>query len=211
MDKKVGWLIILLVLHLFTVKLYAQKKLIDLNECNTALLEDKKELYAYFHAVEREDTETLLTFKNIDLDTDTKNKLGKTLLFYAAQEGKVESIKVLVSKVGVNVNSRDKDSRTALHYAAPNPDILSRTNTIYALVQLDADIQAVDYSGNRPSTYIKGVKYTTTLSKEQEYKAIYLAIETDDILEISELLQISHNVLPHLIHDFRRANNLPVY
>ena len=210
MDK-FGWLIILLVLIFFTLNIYAHKTLIDPKACTINLLKDKKEFSVYFQAVEKEDVEILLTFKSIDLDTNTKNKLGKTLLFYAAQEGKIESIKLLVSKVDINVNSRDEDSRTAFHYAALDPNLVSRTSTVYTLVRLGADIQATDRSGHRPSEYVQGVRHTIDMSQQQEYQAIYLAIKTDDILEISELLQLSHNILPSLVHDFRMNNHLTVH
>ena len=206
--NKMRLIVVLLALHIFIVRVYANKESVHPNKCGLALSGSKEELSVYFQAIEQEDLKTLLTFDSWDINT--KYEVGQILLSYAAQQGKVESIKVLVSQIGIDVNGRDRNGRTALHHAVLNPDIISRTNTIYTLVQLKADVYATDHSDNRPSKYVQDDRHAT-ITREQEYKAVYLALKVDDILEVAELLQIRYNVLPHLVWNFRTNHDLPIH
>ena len=133
-------------------------------------------------------------------------KAGHTLLSLAAKEGKVKSINMLVSQIGIDANSRGKSGWTPLHYAVLNLDMLSRTNAIYTLVRLGANVDALDKIGNKPSSYARSEKHAI-VSLEQEHQAIYLALVTKDILEVAELLQISSHILSRLVQDFKTNNN----
>ncbi len=211
--NKMKLIIVLLVLHVSITKIYANKTLIspiDPSKCKAALLKNKKELSTHFEAIEREDVDKLLTLKDMNWDLETRYKSVQIHLSYAAQKSKVQSIRVLVSQVGADVNGRDKNGLTALHYAVLNPDILSRTNTIYTLVQLGADIYTTDHLGRRPSEYVQGER-GAIINQDQRHKAIYLAIKTNDPLEVAELLQITYNILLHLVRSFRTSNDLQIH
>ena len=209
--SKISPIIVLFILHIPVIKAYASKNSIHSNKCGTALSDKKKQLSTYFEAIDQGDLKTFLTFNSIDWDISTKHEAGQELLFHAAQVGKVEFIKALISKIGIDVNSADENEWTPLHYAALNLDILSRTDTIYALVQLGANVDATDHLGHKPSDHVrKKVRYMV-ITEQQGYKAIYLTLATDNILEIADLLQINYGVLSGLVQDFRTNNDLQVH
>jgi len=93
------------------------------------------------------------------------NAFGKTMLMYAAQADKVESVRLLLD-VGVEVNAQtgppkgkefayrcsrlERDHRTALMYAAEN----ASADLISLLLDAGADAAAMDTQGNGVSWYL---------------------------------------------------------
>lgn len=73
-----------------------------------------------------------------------QDDLGRTILHLAAQRGNVAVLQnILDLPCGIDVNSRDKDGQTAVHYAAES----KRVDAIALLVSRGADIHAKDYKG----------------------------------------------------------------
>ena len=208
--NKMTLILVLLALHI--PKTYADKQFINRsNRCESVLSGNNQELSVYFQAIEQDDLKTLSTFSNLGLGVDAQHE-ARILLSYAAQKGKPESIKALILKTGIDVNAKDEDGWTALHHAVLNPNILSKTNTIYTLIQLEADPYITNNLGHRPSEYAIPNRYPTIITHEQRYKAIYVALAlNDDILEAAELLQINYGLLSNLVRDFETNGNLTVH
>ena len=203
-------IIALLILHIPLIEIYANKDTSHSKICTTALSKRREELAMFYKAIEQEDLKTLLTFNDIDWDVSTRYKAGHTLLSFAAQEGKIESIKTLVSQIKVKINSKDEHGWTPLHHAVLNLDIPSRTNTVYTLVRLGANVHALNNEGSKPSAYTRDKKHAIVTS-EQEHQVIYLALVIKDTLEVAQLLQINAHILSRLVEDFETNNHLPVH
>ena len=55
-----------------------------------------------------------------DVEVNTKDEDGHTLLSYAAKEGHEAVVKLRVARNDVDVNSKSEDGRSPLSYAAEN-------------------------------------------------------------------------------------------
>ena len=174
---------------------------------NPPLLNNKEVLSIFFEAIEQEDTETLLALDDMIWDIDTSYEGDQILLYYAAFLGKVESIKILVSQIRVDINVKDKNDWTALHYAALNEDIISRTDVIHALVQLGADAYALDKSDYRASRYVIGNDQNRYYSQEQKQKSIDLALRINTS-EVAKLLQMDDELLALWIYNYKKNDIL---
>ena len=140
-------------------------------------------------------------------DIDTSYESDQILLYYAAFLGKVESIKVLVSQIRVDINVKDKNDWTPLHYAALNEDIISRTDVIHALVQLGADAYALDKSGYRASKYVINNDQERYYSQEQKQKPIDLALRINTS-EVAKLLQMDDELLALWVYNYKKNDML---
>lgn len=83
-------------------------------------------------------------------DIDAKDKFGRTLLSWAAENGNENVVKLLVEFGKANVNKRDSDDRTALLWAARN----GNESIVQLLVEsYNASVDAADVRGNTPLSY----------------------------------------------------------
>ena len=193
---------------------HTSKVLIYTNECKESLLSHEDVFFDFLNVVEEGDINKLLTLKSMNWDIYTGYQTGQILLNYASFLGRVEVIYILISQLGIDVNIKDQNDWTALHYAILNPDISSRIDTIDALIQLGVDIKVLnlDQMGNSISWYkdIREEKKTRfRYSLEQKTKAIHLALRVNTP-QIAKLLQINYKTLFDWVNQYKEKNNIPV-
>ncbi|XP_022238237.1 ankyrin repeat domain-containing protein 16-like isoform X2 [Limulus polyphemus] len=84
-----------------------------------------------------------------------QDALGRNALHLAAQAGSIKACEHLVQVYGMNVNSTSPLGQTALHFAAKE----GQSEVIYKLVQLGANIRALDNKGRRAEDIATGVRH----------------------------------------------------
>ncbi len=182
--------------------------------CKEALLRGRSDfLLEVFKAIEPDELEHFLKEQNYQekMQWDLQNNV-EVFFYYAIILGKPESIQTLVSELKLDVNIRDSEGRTPLHYAALNKDPLSRLDTIYALIKLGVNPETTDHLGNPPYFYVEKGK-RPLYPKEQRLKGAELALPPYDIIGWPYLLglfQTSSNSLKRWIKEYREENNMPV-
>ena len=90
-----------------------------------------------------------------------------------------------------------------------NKDIESRISSIYTLIELGADVYALDNLGYKPSDYLavdKDKHYYKYSSKQKE-KLIKIAIKIDAV-EVGKLFQINYTTLSHWVSFYKKENKL---
>ncbi len=80
-------------------------------------------------------------------DPQAQDDLGKNALFYAAQNGHTDTLKLLLSK-GVNINSRDKRGETPLIAMLKTTAPINQT--LMLLISSGGDVNARDAEGQTP-------------------------------------------------------------
>lgn len=80
-----------------------------------------------------------------DIDANAKNKKSQQPLHFAAMQGKIETLKLLMPKVN-HINERDDYKFTALHYAL----YLKKTEAVKFLIDHGADPNSLSPSGASP-------------------------------------------------------------
>ena len=186
---------------------------IDSDACQMALLNHRKALPIFFDAIDQNDIDKLLTFKDMNWDLHTSYQNGQGLLYQASYLGKIEIVHTLVSEIGIDVNSQDPENGlTALHYAVLNTDPSSRIDTIYALVQLGADVDILNNLEYKPSQDAEDrEKPQFEYSMEQKIKAAELTtLPPHDIpiSQIAKLLQIKYNTLRNWVNKYKEQNGI---
>ena len=190
---------------------------VDPNVCKMTLLNNKEALSNLFEAIDQDDSKELLALYNAYWDLRTIYQNTQTLLYYAAFLGQAKSIQIIVNDFGAQINKKDKNSWTALHYAIFNTDmdLSSRVNTIYTLVELGTNIYKSDKLGHKPSDYvvINDQKRSSPIrySQKQKDKISDLALNILDInnrQEIARLFQIKLTTLINWIYLYKKANGL---
>ena len=184
---------------------------IDAEECQIALLSHKETLSIFFEAIDQDNVNQLLAFRNNNLDIYKSYRNGQIFLHYASLLGKVETIHTLVSKIGVDVNIKDQNGKTALHHAVLNKDIESRISSIYTLIELGADVYALDNLGYKPSDYVAvdKDKHYYEYFLEQKEKLIKIAIKIG-VGEIGKLFQINYSTLSQWVSFYKKENGLTI-
>ncbi|PGH01795.1 hypothetical protein AJ80_08962 [Polytolypa hystricis UAMH7299] len=77
---------------------------------------------------------------------EERNHVGRTALSFAAEEGRLEAVKLLISKDGVDMNRRSRDGRTPLCFAAER----GHAEVVKVLAKQDkVDLTASDYHMHR--------------------------------------------------------------
>ena len=176
--------------------------------CKTALLSHGATLSVFFNAVKQDDLETLASLKNMYRKLLGGHRNIPIIFYYAAVHGKSKAIHTLISEIRFNVNVRDQEGRTALHYAALNKDMRSRIDTIYTLIQFGVNIYK-DKSGYKPSDYVVGDGFDYKHSQNQREKLIKMAIKIN-IPEIAKLFQINQSTLSSWVWNYKKENELAI-
>ena len=96
---------------------------------------------------------TDLIAQGVNVNAHSEN--GNTPLHYAAAYGRTDAVKFLV-KHGANVNEKGRSGMTALHLAAEG----NKAETAVALIELDADVFAVNDAKKTPMQVASFFKLT---------------------------------------------------
>ena len=91
----------------------------------------------------------------IRVDPNTRDICGRAPLHYAAREGRVEAIKLLLER-GAYPNAWDNGDKTSLHYAAERGDV----EIVRLLLEKGAYPNARDYRGRTPLRYAAEYGYS---------------------------------------------------
>ena len=207
--------------------------------CQVALIKRQKNppLSPFLEVIEHEEIQNFLTLIHRIPENIEKSNLLKTLLYYASAKGKVKIISTLVTELGVDINSKDSDGWTPLHYAILGSSLSSRVTTVDTLINLGAYIYELDHFGhkpshyarNRPSEYVRKRKHSgyTLYSEDQQRQAVELVfkiatpqiandLQLDDSAllllatqEISDVLQLSHETLTKWVNDYEKNTSVP--
>ena len=214
---RVAMILTLLISFFLTYKAHSHtgEVTINIDECPITLLDHKEILFNFFDAIEEGNTDKLLALKTTNLDTYTNYQMGQALLYYAAFLGEVDLIDTLVSKLDIDVNTQSQNGWTALHYAFLNPDTSSRIDIIYALIQLGANVEALDLdqienelSWYKDITKERKIQFKYSPLKERE-KAVKLALSSN-IKQIAGLLQIKDKTLSSWVNQYKKEHNIPI-
>ena len=202
---KVVLILALLVLNILIYKAHSHTNEVPANAeaCRIALLGYKKTLSFFFRAVEEENLKDLLSFNKVN----TSYKNSAAILHYAALIGKSKVIHILISKIKVDVNTKDQNDWTALHYAVLNRDIPSRIDTIYALIELGVDIDKLDKLGYKPSDYVENEYGFKSYSQKQKEKLIKMSIKTS-APKVAKLFPINHKTLSSWVYLYKKEKGL---
>ena len=179
-----------------------------------ALLNHKKALPIFFDAIEQDDIEKLLTFKDMNWDLHTSYQNGQGLLYHASFLGKTEIVHTLVSEVGIDVNIQDPENGwTALHYAVLNEDPSSRLDTIYTLVQLGADTDILNNLEYIPSQAPEAREKPSFFEYSMEQKMMTAELTVSpyniSISKMAKLLQIKYTTFYGWVNKYREENSIP--
>lgn len=181
--------------------------------CQMSLLKDEEALSIFTEAIDDNDIDKLLIFKDMNWDTYTSYKNGQILLHRASSLGRVEIVYTLVSEIGIDVNIQDPESeKTALHHAVLNENPSSRLDTISALIELGSHVDTVDNEGYKASQYVEGEEKTfLDYSIEQKIRAAKLTVPPYNIsiTELAKLLQIKYQTFYDWINKYKEENDIP--
>ena len=168
---------------------------VSLDSCTMPLLDHKDALSSFFEAVEQENTDKLLSLKDMTWDSKTGYQNRQIIFHYASFLGKANLMETLVSELGIDVNIQDpKNGQTALHYASLNKDILSRINTIYTLFKLGASFDNLHHLKAQSNMTDEEEQTPINYTLDHKAKAVELAMSTNT-QQIATLLQINYKDL----------------
>lgn len=94
----------------------------------------------------RQGIECIQTLLSLGADVQFRNMDGLTPLSLAVRMGSIESTKILLEH-GSCANSRDKNGKSPLHYAAEAQNV---HNIVELLIQYGADVNSPDMLGFTP-------------------------------------------------------------
>jgi ankyrin repeat protein len=120
-------------------------------------------------------TEIIQFMLDLGADINIVNDGEKTSLHIAVINNKKESVKILLNNSNINVNARDKDLNTALHFAANGENI----DIIVMLIDSNIDLHALN---------IKGETALAIARKNGKEQIIQLLIRQTDMLQIFKQL-----------------------
>ena len=106
------------------------------------------------------------------------DEFGRTDLHYAANEGKVESIKKILSS-GEDPNLQDKNGWTPLHFAAQ----LNSVEIIEKLIEAGAEVEIKDEYGNTPL-------FRAVFCSKGEGSVIKLLIKAGDLILTKKMIVV---------------------
>ena len=115
---------------------------------------------------------------------------------------------MLVSKMRADVNTKNEYGFTALHYAAFNPDLPFRADTILSLIQLGANPDKLE--DERLRMYVASVNtqqqqlYTYPNEMEEFLMDTAVKLDTTDMLHIfllNDMVGRIKDIIIHEIHD----------
>ena len=103
------YLKITLIIYISPYKTKAHENItINPENCQTALLSHESALSTFFKAIREDDTDELLTFKNMNWGIYIQAiRMIVSLLHYAAILGKAQAIDILVSELEIDVNIQE--------------------------------------------------------------------------------------------------------
>ncbi len=105
-------------------------------EKNQKMLNDQ-----LIEATENDNTEIIEVLLKEGADINATNEDGQTALVIAAEKGHIETVQVLLTTPGINIDAaNNKDGSTALMFAAQN----GHTNIVNTLIDKGADVNAAN-------------------------------------------------------------------
>src|SRR5438445_12051895 len=155
---------------------------------------------ALFRSIENGDFDQFSRLVDTGIDLSTKNKLGETPLYVAAEKGQLAMAKLLIAK-GADAKARTPNGETVLHAAA----MIESTSLMTALIEAGAEINLANRDGETPlywaamtGTFL-AVKALADAGADLDAQdgrtgntALHAAVSHDDIVLIHYL--ISRNV-----------------
>lgn len=100
---------------------------------------------ALFRAIADGDFAEFERFVNDGVHHSTRNKLGETPLYFAAEKGETEMAKVLIAK-GADAKALTPNGETVLHAAA----MIESTALMTVLIEAGAEVNAANHDGEAP-------------------------------------------------------------
>jgi ankyrin repeat protein len=101
---------------------------------------------------------------NNGANLDAVDKKGKSVLMYAVGNGDDKLVDLIASKVS-DINLRDQDGRTALHYV--DPRLSYSLNVADALIKNNADVNVLDSDNNTPKI-VDTIRIAQHFEQEQQ-------------------------------------------
>jgi len=100
---------------------------------------------ALFRSIADGDFDAFSRFINDGVHVSTRNKLGETLLYVAAEKGQLEIAKLLIAK-GADAKALTPNGETVLHAAS----MIESSALMTALIEAGADVNAANRDGETP-------------------------------------------------------------
>lgn len=138
----VGWAVLRDHQAVLRAMMEVIKKKSESARCGT---QDKGWMTVMHLAVWHGTKSTVELLKEMGGSVDAKNRLGKTPLHVAAEDGKMTMVAYLVEEAGANLEARDDEGQTAIHSAASWGD--RDGSVIRYLVEAGASVNAKDNNG----------------------------------------------------------------
>ena len=196
--------------------------------CQMALIriQEGSSVSSLFKAVEHEKIQDILTLTSHIPRDIKKDYLFTPLLLYASMKGKVGVISILVYEFGVDVNIKDQDGWTPLHYTMLNSSLSSRLTASDLFIDMGANFYKLDDFGHRPSQYAREGRHSGSLySQSQQRQAVELVFKIAKQIvniiqlnaltpldwathEVSDLLQLSYPKLAEWVDLYQKGKFL---